>query len=69
MAVEFRERVTLGAGWELEVRRSRRLVGHIRKHPISGAFLFFPGAHNELAAQDHDGDLDALKRRVESRSK
>ena len=64
MAIEFKEHHTLGNPWQLEVRSSGVVVGHVRRHPMSGTCRYFEGPHNELTPSFEDDDLDRLKDKI-----
>jgi hypothetical protein len=65
MALEYRERSTLGTGWALEVCSSGALVGHIQFGPFN-LFTYYEGAsRTRLAPLLSDSDLDALRLKVE----
>ena len=62
MALEYRERSTLGTGWALEVCSSGVLVGHIQ-FGAHNLFRYYEGAPTTTLLSD--SDLEALRRRVE----
>jgi hypothetical protein len=62
---EFTRPDTLGAGFSVEVRNLGVVVHHIRKRPDTGVFRYYRGEHNELTPTYENGDLEALKRRVQ----
>ena len=62
MAMEYRERSTLGSGWALEVCSSGVLVGHIQLG-AHNLFKYYEGAENTPLLSD--SDLEALRRKVE----
>jgi hypothetical protein len=64
MALEYRERSTLGTGWALEVCSSGELVGHIQ-FGAQNLFRYYEGAENEVTSLLSDSDLEALRLRVE----
>ena len=64
MALEYRERSTLGTGWALEVCSSGELVGHIQ-FGAPNLFRYYEGAENEVTSLLSDSDLEALRLRVE----
>ena len=66
MAIEFREHHTLGYPFELEVRKSGVLIGHIRQRP-GGPYRYYRGQFNELTPEFHDEDLNRLKARIEGK--
>ncbi len=62
--IEFVERHTLGDGWIVEVRRSKELIGHIRRHADGSMFQYFPGRANELNPTFRASSLENIKERV-----
>jgi len=66
MGIEFRERRTQEHYFQLEVRKSGSLVGHVRRD-ASGAFQYYRGPLNELLFEFEDDDLDRLKQRIAAR--
>jgi hypothetical protein len=64
MALEYRERSTLGTGWALEVCSSGVLVGHIQ-FGAHNLFRYYEGAENEFTSLLSDSDLEALRIKVE----
>jgi len=66
MALQFKERSTLGAAWSLEVRRSLVLIGHVRRNPSTGGYQYFHGPDNVLTPSREDADLESLKGWVET---
>lgn len=66
MSIEYKEQETLGNGWAVVVRRSDTVIGHIRRHPTNGSFLYFRGPANILTPSYEDNDIANLKRRIES---
>lgn len=63
MSIEFRERHTTGYSFQLEVRRSGALIGHVRGG--SGVYRYYRGEFNELTAEFEDRNLDRLKTKIE----
>ena len=68
MALEYRERSTLGTGWALEVCSSGVLVGHIQ-FGAGNLFRYYEGTPRigltpQLSDLD-DLDLEALRRKIE----
>jgi hypothetical protein len=61
----YKEKSLLG-GWQIEVRNGIVPIGNIRKNPISGAFQYYKGLHNQLNYSFEEKDLDVLKRRIET---
>lgn len=65
MALEYRERSTLGTGWALEVCSSGVLVGHIQLG-AHNLFRYYEGTpRTRLTPLLSDTDLEALRRKVE----
>ena len=65
MALEYRERSTLGTGWALEVWLSDVPVGHIQ-FGTHNLFMFYDGGPpTSLTPLLSDVDLEALQRKVE----
>jgi hypothetical protein len=64
MALEYRERSTLGCGWALDVCSSGVLVGHIQ-FGAHNLFRYYEGAENEFTSLLSDWDLEALRLKVE----
>ena len=68
MALEYRERSTLGTGWALEVCSSGVLVGHIQ-FGAGNLFRYYEGTPRigltPLLSDLDDLDLEALRRKVE----
>ena len=64
MNIEFREHHTLGYPFQLEVRRSGILIGHVRRN-VAGVYQYLRGEFNELVFEFQDQDLDALKKKIE----
>ena len=65
MALEYRERSTLGTGWALEVCSSGVLVGRIQLG-AHNLFRYYEGTPStRLAPLLSDSDLEALRRKVE----
>jgi hypothetical protein len=65
MALEYRERATLGTGWALEVCSLGVLVGNIQFGPHN-RFRYYEGApRTRLIPLLSDWDLEALQRKVE----
>ena len=62
IALEYRERSTLGTGWALEVCSAGVLVGHIQLG-AHNHFRYYEGTR--LAPLLSDSDLEALRRKVE----
>ncbi len=58
MSIDFRERHTAGYSFQLEVRRSGALIGHVRGG--SGVYRYYRGELNELTAEFKDRNLDRL---------
>jgi hypothetical protein len=63
MSIEFRERHTTGYSFQLEVRRSGALIGHVRGG--SSVYRYYRGEFNELTAEFEDRNLDRLKTKIE----
>ncbi len=67
MAVEFKEKSTLGGGRSIEVLHSGMgTVGHIRKHPRTGEYRYYAGPSNILMPSLSHRDVEILKRKVEA---
>jgi hypothetical protein len=65
MALDYRERSTLGTGWALEVCLSGVPVGHIQ-FGAHNLFKYYEGAPTtSLTPLLSDADLEALRRKVE----
>jgi hypothetical protein len=64
MALEYRERSTLGTGWALEVCSSGELVGHIQ-FGAQNLFRYYESAENGFTSLLSDSDLEALRLKVE----
>jgi len=64
MSIEFREHHTSGHPFQLEVRRSGILIGHVRRN-VAGVYQYLRGEFNELVFEFQDQDLDALKKKIE----
>ncbi len=65
MSIEFRERPTLEHVFQLEVRNSGALLGHVHRNP-RGIFQY-RGPLNQLMYEFEDDDLDWIKKRVAAR--
>jgi hypothetical protein len=65
MSIEFRERPTMEHAFQLEVRKSGALIGHIRCD--EKASIGITEGHNQLIYEFEDDDLDRLKQRVAAR--
>ncbi len=63
MSIDFRERNTTGHSFQLEVRRSGALVGHVRGG--SGVYRYYRGELSELTAEFEDRNLDRLTKKIE----
>ena len=66
MSIEFRERPTLEHVFQLEVRKSGALLGHVRRNPRR-IFQYYRGPLNQLMYEFQDDDLDRIKKRVAAR--
>jgi hypothetical protein len=64
---EFKEKVTLGGGWSIEVWRGIIVIGHIRKNAVTSGYDYFHGRHNVLNPRLGDANLEELKRQVAAR--
>jgi hypothetical protein len=65
MALEYRERSTLGTGWALEVCSFGVLVGNIQLG-AHNLFRYYEGApRTRLTPLLSDSDLEALRRKIE----
>ena len=47
MPIEFREHHTLGHPFQLQVLKSGRVIGHVRRN-TAGLYLYLRGEFNEL---------------------
>ena len=66
MALEYRERATLGTGWALEVYSSGVLRGHIR-FDANNLFRYYEGTPSiGLTPLLSDWELEALQHKVEN---
>jgi hypothetical protein len=63
MSIEFRERPTMEHAFQLEVRKSGVLMGHIRCDE-KGFYQYYRGPLNQLIFEFEDDDLDRMKQRV-----
>jgi len=66
MSVEFLERPTMEHVFQLEVRKSGALIGHIRCDE-KGFYQYYRGPFNQLIYEFEDDDLDRMKQRVAAR--
>ena len=66
MSIEFRERPTMEHAFQLEVRKSGALIGHIRCDE-KGFYRYYRGPLNQLIYEFEDDDFDRLKQRVAAR--
>lgn len=66
MSIEFRERPTMEHVFQLEVRKSGALIGHIRRDE-KGFYQYYRGPLNQLIFEFEDDDLDRMKQRVATR--
>lgn len=66
MSIEFRERPTMEHVFQLEVRKSGALIGHIRCDE-KGFYQYYRGPLNQLIFEFEDDDLDRMKQRVATR--
>ena len=66
MSIEFRERPTMEHAFQLEVRKSGVLMGHIRCDE-KGFCQYYRGPLNQLIFEFEDDDLDRMKQRVAAR--
>jgi len=64
MSIEFREHHTLGYPFQLEVRRSGVLIGHVRRNAV-GIYQYLRGEFNELVFEFQDQDLDRLQKKIQ----
>jgi hypothetical protein len=64
MKLDFKEKSTLGGGWSIEVRSAGIPLGHIRRNPVTGAYMYFKGNRNVLNPSLSDDDLEALKAKI-----
>jgi len=65
MALEYRERSTLGTGWALEVCSASVLVGYIQLG-ARNLFGYYEGtSRTRLTPLLSDLDLEALRRKIE----
>jgi hypothetical protein len=66
MSIEFRERPTSAYDFQLEVRKSGVLLGHVRR-TAKGVYQYYRGPLNELTYEFEDTDLGRLKSLVVAR--
>jgi len=66
MSIEFCERPTMEHAFQLEVRKSGVLMGHIRCDE-KGFYQYYRGPLNQLMFEVEDDDLDRMKQRVAAR--
>ena len=65
MGIEFCERPTQEHNFQLEVRKTGALIGHVRRG-AEGFFQYYGGPLNVLMYEFEDDDLDRLKQRIAS---
>jgi hypothetical protein len=66
MGIEFRERPTQEHNFQLEVRKTGALIGHIRCD-AKGCYQYYRGPLNLIIYEFEDDDLERMKQRIASR--
>jgi hypothetical protein len=66
MDIEFRERPTQEHNFQLEVRKTGTLIGHIRCD-ANGFYQYYRGPLNLLIYEFEDDDLERMNQRIVSK--
>jgi hypothetical protein len=64
MPIEFRDHHTLGHPFQLQVLKSGRVIGHVRRN-VAGLYQYLRGEFNVLVFEFQSQDLDELKQKIE----